>query len=277
MKKNDLLITPFFLIGLFLLILNDFYLKREFGNFLTGKISDFAGLLIFPMFIATLVPRLKKTAALIVGICFIIWKLPIITPAIDLINSIFSFTITRVVDYSDYIAISILPFSHFLINSDKLRIKINLNRFQYIARLTVGLISVFAFCSTSIPRAEMPKGSVYIGESYHIKMPKDSIINSLDRLGYKCDYYNDSAKTHWNKGYYQINNIVQTYNDSIIQDTILNVKFDLFELKPNKTRITLINVTLSQEGNIQNWRYLKALSKQYDIWLKNNLIEKIDK
>lgn len=123
----------------------------------------------------------------------------------------------------------------------------------------------------------MPKGTVYIGESYVIKMPKDSVVNLFGKLGYKCDYCNSYSKNHWNKGYYQINNIVRIDNDSIIQDTILNVKFDLYELKPNKTKITLINVTLSEEGNVQNWRYLKALSKQYDIWFKTNLIEKLKK
>ncbi len=277
MKRTDLILNPFFLVGLFLLIINDLYLKSEFGNFLTGKISDFAGLLIFPMFIAALVPGLRKSIAIIIGISFIIWKLPIVSPLIDLINNVMPFTIKRVVDYSDYIALLILPLSHFLINADDLRINIKLNKFQSITRLTIGLVSVFAFCSTSIPRTEMPKGTVYIGKSYNIKMSKDSILNSLDRLGYPCDYFKDSTENYLDEGYYQINNVIQTYNDSIIRDTILSVKFGLFTLKPNKTRISLINVTLSPEGNIQNWRYLRALSKQYDIWLKNNLIEKVKK
>jgi hypothetical protein len=105
MKKTDLILNPFFIIGLFLLMINDFYLKSEFSNFLTGKISDFSGLLIFPMFIAALVPRFKKYISIIIGLGFIIWKLPIISPLIDLINTIFPFTINRVVDYSDYIAL----------------------------------------------------------------------------------------------------------------------------------------------------------------------------
>lgn len=277
MKRKDLILNPFFIIGLLFLLINDFYLKSEFSNYLTGKISDFSGLLIFPMFIAAFVPRFKKYISLIIGLSFILWKLPIISPIIDLINSISPFTINRVVDYSDYFALFILPISHFIIISDNDRFKIGLNKLQYATRFAIGLVSVFAFCSTSMIRTEMPQGTVYIGESYVLKMPKDSIINLFDRLGYECKYYNYSSNYNWNKGYYQINNIVKKYNDSIIQDTILNVKFDLFELKPNKTKITLINVTLSDEGNVQNWRYLRSLSKQYDIWLKNNLIEKIKK
>ena len=277
MKKKDLILNPIFLIGLLLLMINDFYLKSAFSNYLTGKISDFTGLLIFPMFIAALVPRVKKSISIIIGLSFIIWKSPVLNPLIDLINTTIPFKINRVIDYSDFIALGVLPFSHFLINNDKDSFKINFNKFEYVTRLIIGIVSIFAFCSTSMIRSEMPKGTVYIGESYNIRMSKDSITYCLNRLGYKCDFIEISTQNYWDKGYYQINNIIQTYNDSIIQDTILNVKFSLLELKPNKTKITLINVTLSEDGNIQNWRYLKALSKQYDIWLKNNLIEKIKK
>jgi len=47
MKRKDLVLNSYFVIGLIVLILNDFYLKYEYGNFVTGKLSDFAGLLIF--------------------------------------------------------------------------------------------------------------------------------------------------------------------------------------------------------------------------------------
>ena len=47
MKKKDLILNPYFIIGLSVLLLNDFYLKAAYGNFVTGKLSDFAGLPIF--------------------------------------------------------------------------------------------------------------------------------------------------------------------------------------------------------------------------------------
>jgi hypothetical protein len=53
------------------------------------------------------------------------------------------------------------------------------------------------------------------------------------------------------------------------------VKYELEEISPNKTKLTVINVTLSKEGNIQNWKTLKSLSKQYSLWLKENWIEKV--
>lgn len=54
-KRNfSILVSPGFLLCLCLLLLNDFILKSEFHNALTGKLSDFAGLFIFPLFFSAL-------------------------------------------------------------------------------------------------------------------------------------------------------------------------------------------------------------------------------
>jgi len=59
-KRKDLILNSYFVIGLIVLIINDFYLKYEYGNFATGKLSDFAGLLIFPMFVASIISKSKN-------------------------------------------------------------------------------------------------------------------------------------------------------------------------------------------------------------------------
>lgn len=280
MKNKNLIINPYFLLGLVLLLINDLYLKYEYGNVLTGKLSDFAGLLIFPMFVAFIIPKLKKSISLITGIVFILWKTPLFTPVIDFANQLLSINVHRVIDYTDYIALLILPISHYLINNcnyehnqikkDKIK-----SGFTYL----VSFIAFFAFCSTSMFVREIPKGSIYIGKSYNIKLSKDSIINTINNLGYNC-IFNEGDSLHYRKiGYYQTDNIVRYYiqdNDSVVLDTIANIKYQLEELKPNKTKLTIINVTLTKEGNIQDWKNLKYFSKQYEMWLKENLIQKID-
>ena len=115
MKRKELILNLYFVVGLTVLILNDFYLKYEYGNFVTGKLSDFAGLLIFPMFIAALIPNFRKSISILTGIGFFIWKLPLFSPVIDLINQLPFVTIHRVTDYSDYMALLILPLNHYLI------------------------------------------------------------------------------------------------------------------------------------------------------------------
>ncbi|NDV96876.1 hypothetical protein D0T84_18475 [Dysgonomonas sp. 521] len=286
MKIKELILNPYFITGLILLILNDFYLKYKYGNFITGKLSDFAGLLIFPMFFAALVPKLKKYASLITGIGFILWKLPLLTPAIGLINQILPVTIHRVIDYSDYMALLILPLSHYLINTCSNPRVPKWGKIRNMSKYALAVTAFCAFCSTSVlrPWTEMPQGTVFIGESYNIKLPKDSVINSIKQLGYDCNFRtwdttipdNDSTYQHL-AGYYQTGNIIRYYSDSVVLDTLTNVKFQLIEINPNKTKLTIINVTLNKEGNIQDWKRLKSLSKIYNSWLKDNLIEKIKK
>jgi hypothetical protein len=131
---------------------------------------------------------------------------------------------------------------------------------------------------------EAPKGTIFIGESYNFKLSKDSIINTIEKMGYNCEYHRDTVVSddsyQYNSvlnEYYQTDNIIRYWDNNItVRDTIANVKYTLTEIKSNKTKLTIINVTLSGEGNIQNWQILKSLSKQYNKWLKNNLIEKID-
>jgi len=275
MKRKDLILNSYFVIGLIVLILNDFYLKYEYGNFLTGKLSDFAGLLIFPMFIASIIPKLRKSISLITGIGFIIWKLPLFTPVVDLINQLPFVSMYRVIDYSDYIALLILPLSHYLINYHEFRPIIKIEQIKSFLRFSLLGVSFFAFCATSFPFVEMPQGTVYIGDSYNIKRPKDSIIATIQKLGYNCDSHEMPSHTYDGRfAYYQTDNIVRYYDKQIF-DTIASIKYFLEEIKPNKTKLTIINVTLSKEGHIQDWKTLKRLSKLYSSWLKENLIEKV--
>lgn len=278
MKIRELILNPYFIVGLIVLLMNDFYLKYEYGNFITGKLSDFAGLLIFPMFVATIIPRLNKSISLLTGLGFILWKLPLFTPVIDFINQYSFVTVYRTIDYSDYIALCILPLSHYLINHQERYSILNFDKIRSYSKYALLGISFFAFCATSVaPLREMPQGTIYIGESYKIKLPKDSVISSIKRLGYNCDFHERDTTKHGSMSFYQTDNIIQYYQDSIIVDTIASMKYELEELKPNKTKLTVINITLSEEGNIQNWKTLKSMSKTYSSWLKENLIEKIEK
>lgn len=44
------LASPAFVASVLLLLINDFVLKPQIGNAVTGKLSDFAGLFAFPFF-----------------------------------------------------------------------------------------------------------------------------------------------------------------------------------------------------------------------------------
>jgi hypothetical protein len=81
---GDGLLHPLALTSVFLLVLNDHLLKPHWGGWLTGKLSDFAGLVFFPLllqhcwrlFTRTSSPdvRVLKTACLLTAVVFSLVK-----------------------------------------------------------------------------------------------------------------------------------------------------------------------------------------------------------
>ena|SRR6218665_1521484 len=112
-EKFKLLSSKGFTAGLLLLLLNDFILKAAFHNDFTGKLSDVAGLFIFPLFWLSFFPKHKRTVFFLTGLLFIYWKSPLSQPVIDGWNALDLFSIQRIVDYSDLLALLILPLSFY--------------------------------------------------------------------------------------------------------------------------------------------------------------------
>ena len=82
-RNLQLLVSPGFLVALSVLLLNDFVLKLQFNNVFTGKLSDFAGLFILPLFWTALFPRLKFSIYVLTAIVFIFWKSVYSQPVIE--------------------------------------------------------------------------------------------------------------------------------------------------------------------------------------------------
>jgi hypothetical protein len=89
----DRLLSPWLLFGLAVLLINDLFLKRTLSNALTGKLSDFAGLFVFPLFWSALLPRWRGTIHTATGIAFIVWKSPAAQPFIDAWNNLMPWSI----------------------------------------------------------------------------------------------------------------------------------------------------------------------------------------
>lgn len=264
MKYKELILHPIFITGLLVLILNDLILKWYFSNVITGKLSDFSGLLILPIFISYFLARTRKSIALIIGILFVIWKSHLSSPVIEYINSLSFFRFRRVVDYTDLMALTILPVSHYVINGELFKTVKKRQSLRYY-RSSILLISSIAFISTSMARHEMPQGTVFLGKAITIKMSKNTLLNKIDSLGYDCYFKNDTIQypeySH-SKSYYQINNLILSDDDKVI-DTLRNIKFLIREMNKNKVKIELINVELKKPGNIQDWKYLRWLNRYY--------------
>jgi hypothetical protein len=143
-KNLNRLAHPVFLVSLLILLLNDFILKTVFHNYLTGKLSDFAGLLAFPFFWSVLFPKRTKEIHIAVALFFVFWKSSFSEAFIDF------FGFYRVVDFSDNIALISILVSFWLLKQESVIYKV-----QPVFLKLIFLLSCFFFVATTQkPRPE---------------------------------------------------------------------------------------------------------------------------
>jgi hypothetical protein len=177
-KINLSLFTAnYFILSLFLLLLNDFYLKYEFHNFITGKLSDFACLFIFPYFISVFFSNRTKEIYIFTVVFFIFWKLEISEQFIKYISHITDFAFHRTVDLTDLIALSILPISYHYFHKKNEEQKENKNN-NFALNSLIGVITIYSFLADSNPRQEA-KVKIKSEKEFTIQISKKQILNNL--------------------------------------------------------------------------------------------------
>jgi hypothetical protein len=105
LKRFDLLRSPLLLLAVGVLLLNDFVLKAAFHNWLTGKLSDVAGLAAVTVFCCALWPPHVRRVGVGITALFVFWKSPLSQPVLDMVNDIAPWRVGRTVDYSDLLAL----------------------------------------------------------------------------------------------------------------------------------------------------------------------------
>ena len=143
-NRFNLILSPLFLISLCILFLNDFILKDLYPGLITGKLSDFAGLIVFTTFIYFLIGKWKKHIFLVSALLFIFWKSSLSTGIIEFSNSLLPLTIGRVIDYTDLIALLILPITYFYNPKKVLTIK------KPILKYTLILFTLFSCIASEV-------------------------------------------------------------------------------------------------------------------------------
>ncbi|WP_163266358.1 hypothetical protein [Dysgonomonas sp. 216] len=166
--------NPLFICSVLLLLLNDFYFKYAYANWLTGKISDFAGLFAFPYFISCFLPRYKKNIHAFTVLLFIFWKSIYSQPVIQFINEI-GIPVSRVVDYTDNIALVCVGLS-FLVFSKYTPPE----RFDFRLVYPLIIVTAFSFMATS-----MSRHSSWITTDdniYKFDISKNELANRINHL-----------------------------------------------------------------------------------------------
>lgn len=229
-KQTTLLFHPAFLLSLSVLICNDFFWEAHYHNWLTGKLSDVAGLVVLPVFMMTFFPKQKKEILLFTALFFSWWKFPFSETSIHFINQIFSLPVSRVVDYTDLFALPAL----FAAGAIK-PVSLSFNRQAALCmQCSLGALTVFALCATSMPyrslfMAHPNSNDVYFHETFTQKRSAEAILQTLVAKGiaYRLDFVMYYPILNQQKLYYrkEVNDSAFTYRQiSQADDSTLYIK-----------------------------------------------------
>ena len=98
-----------FVASLLLLLVNDAWLKAAYPGLLTGKLSDVAGTAVVTLLLLTVLPHRPGLVYAGMAAAFAWWKSPLSPPFLDAANALLPVTLGRVVDYTDLLALCVMP------------------------------------------------------------------------------------------------------------------------------------------------------------------------
>ena len=261
------------------LLLNDHYLKYAFSNWLTGKLSDIVGIIMLPLLLAFIFPKLKQHSAWISALLFALWKSHFSQTPIDLYNQIAFIQTSRTVDFTDLYVMLLLPIPQFIIyRIDSL----NFIKIQKINTLFIFLPTVMSLMATSPPPSHYytrTEGNLACYKcNIIVNYNQDEIVEKLKNVEIVFDSIAPidsfalervpSLKME-NTNIYRLNQLV------IDKDTLRNLDFTMRTVKDGKTKIYFNGMqvsddisTMKLEIKLRNY-YKKLLFKK----LKNVLRE----
>ncbi len=172
-----------FVAGLALLLLNDFALKQHYPGIVTGKLSDFAGLWVFPMFVLAFVRGRAAAIYVATALGFVLWKSPLSQPVIDTWNGQGIWHAARAVDYTDLAALAVLPMSLAYARRMIARpLRGSVAGLVALPLLTATALFAFVATSVSYTIATATYGESDPANIYLFDVSKDNIIMRLDNL-----------------------------------------------------------------------------------------------
>ena len=189
-NKLQLLLHPLFILSLACLLANDISWKYEYHNWLTGKLSDFAGLFVLSVFLSAFFHRHRLLIYIGITIFFIWWKSPLSQSLIDLLNQSLDLSFNRTIDHTDLVAIPFIYAAGLLKPP-----AYNFSLANRVAIYFVSAVCLVAFCSTSYLRKIMIEPDmgprITYSETYPTRFKQEDILYKLDsmQLAYKVDSF----------------------------------------------------------------------------------------
>lgn len=223
------LTSPIFLAAVLLLLLNDWVLKPAVGNWLTGKLSDVAGLGAFAMFWAALFPRQRRLVFVLIGLGFLVWKSPLSEAPLRAWNALGVWKLGRVVDYSDWLVLSVLAPAYWLVrrmDRERPRAGEVARRIRAVAAAATAIV---AFSATSVGRP-----TPVAGGAYTVRATRDEVRAGLDSIHVSVSRKRQNAA-----------NVADTVTVNIRQppERWVTVIFEVREAQPDESEIHLLGMS----------------------------------
>jgi hypothetical protein len=169
-----------FVVALAVLIVNDALLKQAYPGFITGKLSDFAGLAVVALPLFGAFPRHARAIYLAVGGAFLWWKSPASAAFISCINGLLPMNIGRTVDYGDLIALVVLPLcSRFAASEPRSAVRSHTLRRWLLPPVLVA--ALFGVMATSYAPGVRKDFEVRAIES-SAPFPRDGIVDAITEV-----------------------------------------------------------------------------------------------
>ena len=187
-----------FLLSLAVLISNDLYLKSAFPGWLTGKLSDVAGIYLLALLATAASPGRRLSSAATLALGFLYWKSPLSQWFIDTVNSVRLVQIGRVVDYSDLLALAAIPIAWTTVSHGAARSrKLPSRRFLSIP---VAAITVLAVSGTSVL---MPIGEYSIRNSDNEdRVDETAFVAAIERVAAKYELQCENCEATKDEAFY---------------------------------------------------------------------------
>ncbi len=240
-----------FIICVLILLFNDHYFKFIYSNWVTGKFSDIVGIIILPLLISYIFPRLQDLAILVSAITFIFWKSPLSQNLIDLYNDLSVLQTSRVVDYTDLFVLIFLPFPYYIIKKID---NLNWIKIHKANPVVILLPTFFSLMATSPPPSyyyTKTDGNLKCYKcNFIVGYNQDEIVEKLKKLDIVFDSIApiDSIALkrvpdlkNENAHVYRLNSLV------IDKDTLRNLDFTMRTVKKGKTKIYFNGMTVSND------------------------------
>ena len=179
---RPLLASRPFLIAIALLVINDWLLKPAFGNWITGKLSDVCGVFALPLLWSAFFPSRRKAGFVATALGFTLWKTPIVDAPLAAWNSLGIWHLSRVVDYTDWIAlVALIPSYRLAERNVGYPPRKSFSVRHRLLPLVCALMAIVAFAADSVapPRYAFPDIP-----SYTIPASRDDIRHGLGTLGF---------------------------------------------------------------------------------------------